>query len=199
MGTKGARLTAIARRWAREIEQDPKLVASFLFRYARGDYHGDAVIPGLKALLSGVDNPISQESTLFETVELGKDRKVLVEISPPGAEDFRLEGITQLLAEQDPVIPYIELRIFLQGQGIPVPVWMDPEAKPQTAKKLSKNEIRKHQTQENYDRWQLEIDKKQAAQPGKSHAHYARLVARSPAGGGASAKTIANNSKLRKK
>ncbi len=199
MGVKGARLIAIVRRWAREIEQDPLLVASILYRYVRGDYLDGEAIPGLRSLLSGPDGPVSPEKPAFDMIVTAGGKELMVEMPFPGAEAFMEPDILETLKNHDPHIDYVGLRRFLSAQGIAAPIWMDPMAKPPSARKPSQNEIRKNETQKIHAEWQAEMNRLQVERPGLFKSDYAGMISRNKKiSRDRTAKTIANHTKLNK-
>lgn len=122
MGVKGTRLSAIAKLWAKEIHQDVELVASILWRYARGDYHGNEEIHGLRSALSGPVGPVPSESSIEEKVATVGGKELTVIIPVPGPESFLEPGIIETLKSHDPLIDHVSLSQFLATQGIAIPL-----------------------------------------------------------------------------
>jgi len=110
----GARLTAVARRWADEIGQDYEVVASILYRFARGDYYGEPD-PNLAYLLAGADRPVQLPER-----EDARPREEYIEA-----------GITESLQHHDPPIDVGELAEFCRFENIPCPSWISGDLNPE--------------------------------------------------------------------
>lgn len=117
----GAPLSTIARRWARDIDQDYDLVASILYCFARGDYFNRD--PNLALFLSGPDQPTPIPKPVdvsLEDILAGKADPQ----DPPSPNDYLVHDIEVCLRDYDPPLSYHRLAGFCSNQGIPCPEWI---------------------------------------------------------------------------
>jgi hypothetical protein len=122
-----APLSTIAKRWSSEFDLDEQLLASVLYKYARGDFLNEAPDPNLKVLLASSHAPIANHDTgpSYEEITQDSGKPLIIPEAPPTASNYLIEDIDEHPLSFDPPLSFESVVAFCNAHGIPYPSWLE--------------------------------------------------------------------------
>lgn len=124
---KGMYLSKIATIWSEDFGIEYELVASILYRFARGEYYGDTTDPYLVHLLSDGRIPQPIPPIFKDNPDLPlKDRlEKLCEPGQKSKEEYLIPNIQETLNNHDPLLDFPRIVSFCERNNISYPDWLD--------------------------------------------------------------------------